>query len=266
MTSVFGTRSNAFLKSKRMATICVKMTARHLRYMERTRRSILAAGMLAHTWAMAWQSGAAVAGLGCNWFNPRLLSTHRCSIGFRSGLRAGQGIVLMLLACRNCWVALAVWAVALSCGNRKFWWLDQNGMTWGLKTWSMQRCALTKFPRPWPRFAKKIGPTRWCSPIPPHIMTFGPPHGSLSNTQASVNRSPTRRQTLTRPPDTWTQNRLSSVKRTLPHWYNICSSMSVVSKNGKFTVKVAQNRLRIFRGFFGTPYINLDLHSRSHSS
>ena len=40
-----------------------------------------------------------------------------------------------------------------------------------------------------------------------------------------------------------------------PHWYDLCSLVSVVSNNGKFTVKVAEKRLRIFRVFYGTQYI-----------
>ena len=33
--------------------------------------------------------------------------------------------------------------------------------------------------------------------------------------------------------------------------------MSVVNKNGKFTVKVAEKRLQIFHVFYGTQYISL---------
>lgn len=56
---------------------------------------------------------------------------------FRSGLRPGQGITLMLFCRRNCWVALAVCALALSCWKMKFGWRAKKGTRWGLNTWSM---------------------------------------------------------------------------------------------------------------------------------
>ena len=48
------------------------------------------------------------------------ISFHRCSVGFKSGLRTGQFITLTLFCCKKSHVALAVCVHALSCWNVLF--------------------------------------------------------------------------------------------------------------------------------------------------
>ena len=59
-----------------------------------------------------------------------------CSIGFRSGLRAGQFKTLMLFCCKKFVVTLAVsW-------NVLFWRWAKCGITWGRRTRSMYRTTI----------------------------------------------------------------------------------------------------------------------------
>ena len=58
---------------------------------------------------------AAVIGLGRTSLSFHWILSHKCSVGFKSELRAGRGMILMLCSWRHSLVALAVWARALSC-------------------------------------------------------------------------------------------------------------------------------------------------------
>ena len=94
---------------------CALMTAVQRRYMEWMRRLIKAIGTWAHTLRNAWRSSAAVVGLGRTSFSRLWISSHRCSMGFKSGQRAGHFMIVVPLCWRKSPVALAVWGRAWSC-------------------------------------------------------------------------------------------------------------------------------------------------------
>ena len=98
------------------------MTAWHLRLMVWMSRLTAALGMLPQAWRMACCSCAAIAGLGRIWLSSLWRWSQKCSIGFKSGLSAGQAMVWTLWRWRKSWMSLAACARALSCWKTKFPW------------------------------------------------------------------------------------------------------------------------------------------------
>ena len=106
-------------------------------------------------------------------------SSHKCSIGDRSGDRAGQGRTFMFCCCRYCAQTRATWHLALSCWKVwRFPCLAMNGWTIGLKISSRYltpvRRPSTIFSSVWPQCL-----------IQAHTITPPPPKRSHSCTHAS---------------------------------------------------------------------------------
>ena len=89
---------------------------------ELTSLLINACGMLFHSWRnVAWSSLMFVGCLRQLWIRlPN--SSQRCSMGARSGERAGQSSTWIPLAWRKFWVRKALWARALSCWDIERKW------------------------------------------------------------------------------------------------------------------------------------------------
>lgn len=119
-----------------------------------------------------------------------LIKSQMCSIGFRSGDFAGQGITRMLFNARNCWVVLALWQGALSCAKTMPLFLAKCGRRTGLRM-SFWYLAAVSPP------LTRISGVFVCIDTPPHTIRLPPPPNlSISSTQASLCRSPRRRYTL----------------------------------------------------------------------
>ena len=75
----------------------------------------LSRGISSQTWIRA--SGSSLTGCGGTWQSKIHIykTSHRCSIGFRSGERKDQSMASMCLLSRNCRNNLATWGRALSC-------------------------------------------------------------------------------------------------------------------------------------------------------
>jgi hypothetical protein len=100
-------------------------TASHLRRIETINHWIKGCGMLFHSCTSASRKSCSVSG-GFWWWRTRLpSSSHKCSIGDRSGDNAGQGRTRMWFCFRKSWQTRVTWNLALSC--------------W--KTWSKVRCC-----------------------------------------------------------------------------------------------------------------------------
>ncbi|ESO88135.1 hypothetical protein LOTGIDRAFT_165874 [Lottia gigantea] len=68
---------------------CALVTARHLLYMESLKRFTDALGICAQTFMKAALSSAAFLGSRWIWFSRMWMSSHKCSIEFKSGLSEG---------------------------------------------------------------------------------------------------------------------------------------------------------------------------------
>ena len=145
--------------------------------------------MLFHSCTSASCSSSSISG-GFWWWRTRLpSSSHKCSIGDRSGDNAGQWRTRMWFWFRKSWKTWATWHLALSC--------------W--KTWSKFRCCrkgraigsrisslyFTAFNVTWTILS-------WVRPswqIPAQTITLPPPKRSDSYTHWSIKRSPRLRYT-----------------------------------------------------------------------
>ena len=136
-------------------------------------------------------------------------SSHKCSIGDKSGLYGGQSSGTMLLFARKSWQTLATWGRALSCW-KVIWCCCTNGTATGRRISSLYLTA-ARFP------GTTINGDFTPCKIPPHTITDPPPYLSLSKTQASANRSPRRRYRRRRPSARKRVNRDPSVKKTRLH-------------------------------------------------
>ena len=71
-------------------------------------------GISSQTWTKASAKSWTVCAATWRWWMERDMMSQMCSIGFRSGERAGQSIASLPSACRNCWHTPATWGLALS--------------------------------------------------------------------------------------------------------------------------------------------------------
>ena len=131
------------------------------------------------------------------------ISSHRCSIGDKSGLYRGQSSGLMLWLARKSWQTLATWGWALSCWKIR-WCCCTNGTATG---WRISSLFLT----PVKLLAITINSDFNSWDIPPQTISEPPLNLSLSRTQASAKRSP-------RPSGRKRVNCDSSVKKTCLHY------------------------------------------------
>ena len=114
----------------------------HRALIEATSLSIVSWGMMSHSAASASRSCAAFVGWGCLFCRRLPSSSHKCSIGAKSGDMAGQCNTSTPLVLRNCWVMRAECGLALSCCRWKPSLPCMNGSTTGRRTWSMYPCAV----------------------------------------------------------------------------------------------------------------------------
>ena len=130
-------------------------------------------------------------GAGWRWRTQRSSSSHRCSIGLRSGERAGQRITLTFCCSKKSVVMRAVCGRALSCWNTSLL-MFIAGNKCGLRISSRYRTAF-----------KLPGTVTSCVfrayEIAAHIITLPPPKLSTSTTQFWAKRSLRRLYTLIRP-------------------------------------------------------------------
>jgi hypothetical protein len=119
-------------------------------------------------------------------------SFHRCSMGFRSGLRAGQSISGTLLSTNHSLTDLALWQGALSCCYRQ-----SSSPNWSSTIGSMQRVRMYLYPSVF-RFPCSI--MQWPSPFHekhPHTVMPPPPNFTVATTHAGRYRSQGIRHTQT---------------------------------------------------------------------
>jgi hypothetical protein len=188
---------------------CTSVTALILLCMEFIRAFILLMGILSHSSNKAAPNWSRVAGAFRRPLTLLSISSHRCSIGDKSGLYGGQSNGLMLWLGRKSWRTLATWGGALSCWKIR-WCCCTNGTATGRRISSLY-LTLVKLPvitingdfNPWD--------------IPLQIITGPPPNLSLSRMQASAKHSPEHRYTRRRPSGRKRVNRDSSVKKTHLH-------------------------------------------------
>ena len=146
--------------------------------MEFTRVLIMAMGMLFHSSCKACVSWTWLVGAFGRLLTLLSSSSHKCSIGDKSGLNAGQSSGCMLLLARNCWQTLATWGRALSCCNIRF-----RACTHGTATGRrISSLYLTPFKLPSITINGDLNPYE----MPPQTHTEPPPNLSRSTTHASV--------------------------------------------------------------------------------
>ena len=104
---------------KRVSPPLTATTTSHLRRIEPINRWIKACAMLFHSCASASRSSCNVSTEFWRWRTRLPSSTHKCSIGERSGDNADQGRTRMWFWFRKSCKTRATWHLALSC--RKTW-------------------------------------------------------------------------------------------------------------------------------------------------
>ena len=136
-------------------------------------------GMLFHSSTRARVNWARVAGGGLHCRACLSNSSHRCSVGDKSGLYGGQSSGWALLFARKTWQILVTWGLALSCCRVRLC-CCKKGITWGRRISSLYLAAVKL-----PSITTNFNPYE----IPPHTITDPPQNLSLSTTQASAKRS-----------------------------------------------------------------------------
>ena len=112
------------------------VTALILLCMEFIRAFILLMGILSHSSNKAALNWSRVAGTFRCPLTLLSISSHRCSIGDKSGLYGGQSSGLMLWLARKSWQTLATWGRALSCWKIR-WCCCTNGTATGRRISSL---------------------------------------------------------------------------------------------------------------------------------
>ena len=149
-------------------------------------------GISSQTWTKASANSWTVCGATWRWWMERDMMSQMCSIGFRSGERAGQSIASMPSSCRNCWHTPATWGLALSCIRRNPGpTAPAYGLTRGLRISSRYLMAV-RLP-----LASTWRAVRPPKEMPPHTMTDPPPNRSCWRMLQAAERSPRRLQTVT---------------------------------------------------------------------
>ena len=185
--------------------------------MEFTSALIFLIGMFSHSSSNAVRNCPRVFGVFRRLLTRLSSSSHKCSIGDKSGLYGGQSSGTMLLFARKSWQTLATWGRALSCW-KVIWCCCTNGTATGRRISSL---TAVRFP------GTTINGDFTPCEFPPHTITDPPPYLSLSKTQASANRSPRCRYRRRRPSARKRVNRDSSVKKTrLQH--NFCEAVNEI--------------------------------------
>lgn len=163
--------------------------------------------MFLHTRVALRSSAAWLFGTGSS-LRRRFNKSQTCSSGFISGLHAGHGSILTLLALSSCCVVLAAWQGALSWASI----IPRLALTWGIRTGLMisvwYRLAF-KFP-----FIRTIA-VLVCMEIPAHTRIEPPPNCWVSTTQSSFALSPPRRYTRVLPSLPFNFILVSSTNKTL---------------------------------------------------
>ncbi|KAL0178872.1 hypothetical protein M9458_024314, partial [Cirrhinus mrigala] len=142
--------------------------------------------------------------------------SQMCSMGFKSGDRAGHSILEMPSSSKNSVTSLARRGPPLSSVSTKSGHVAPSyGRTTGLRISSLYL---------WPvRLPFSMMTSSVFAPMemPPHTMTDDPPIRSCCTTFCGKFLSPGRRQTLLRLSRKFTQNRDSSVRSTVPHRFYV---------------------------------------------
>jgi hypothetical protein len=123
-------------------------------------------------------------------------SSHRCSVGVRSGLWAGQSISGSLLSTNYSLTDVALCQGALSC-----WYRHSSSPNWSSTVDSIQHVKMPLYPSV-STFQCSI--TRWLSPFhekQPHAVMPPPTNFTLSTTHAGTYHSPGICYTQTLPSD-----------------------------------------------------------------
>ena len=165
-------------------------------------------GIRLHSWCNALSKSASELTSWLPWTRRPSIS-HMCSIGDKSGDRAGQSSTLTLFLCNKSIVYLAVWQRALSC-CRVALWRRIKGSMWGVTICWQYRTAV-KVP------ATVTKSVRAFLEIPPHTIILPPPNRSRWTTLGASNRYPSRRHTRTRPSENCSVNLDSCVNKMLFH-------------------------------------------------
>ena len=185
-------------------------TARHLLLMEPMRCLHTSRGIASHSsWSACLNCWSEVGW----WGRSRTLlssSSHRCSMGFRSGDFDGQGNTAIPIFIRWAVVMRAACGLALSCMYTICGLRTKRGTTSGLITWSIYIAAVI-FP------SIKTRSDFSCMSIHPQTITLPPLCLSCSLMQLSLNLSPRLLHTLIRPSPACRQYRDSSLNTMLPH-------------------------------------------------
>jgi hypothetical protein len=173
---------NRLTRQYLVCTPRASVTALILLCMELIRAFILLMGILSHSSNKATLNWSRVAGEFRRSLTLLSISSHRCSIGDKSGLYGGQSSGLILWLARKSWQTLATWGQALCCWKIR-WCCCTNGTATNRRISSLY---LTPVKLPAITINGDFNP--W--DIPPQTI--------LSRTQASVKRSPRRRYTRRR--------------------------------------------------------------------
>ena len=159
-------------------------TRSHPRHIESTNRWIKACRMLFHWCTSASRSSCSVFGWFWRWRTRLPRSSHKCSIGDRSGENAGKGSTRKWFWFRKSWQTRSTWHLALSCWKTlsKFRCCRKDRTT-GSRISSLY---ITAFNVPW----TILGWVRTPWQIPAQTITLPPPKRSDSYTHWSVKCSP----------------------------------------------------------------------------
>ena len=134
---------------------------------------------------------------------PRMSQT--CSIGHKSGDRAGQSRWSTLFCCRNCCTILARWGIVLSSCSTT-WCCWTKGRTTGCSTSLMK-----------PLYCHSSVKHKQLRTGMPHTIRLPPPYQSCSTMAQFPYLSPLRHQTRRRLSSISSRNHDSSVKSTVAH-------------------------------------------------
>jgi hypothetical protein len=199
---------NRLTRQYLVCTPRASVTALILLCMELIRAFILLMGILSHSSNKATLNWSRVAGEFRRSLTLLSISSHRCSIGDKSGLYGGQSSGLILWLARKSWQTLATRCRRYPAGKLSDA-VSQMELqpTGGFHPYFLRllhyRLSQWSDFNPWD--------------IPPQTITEPPPNLSLSRMQASAKRSPRGRHTWRRPSGRKRVNCDSSVKKTRLH-------------------------------------------------
>ena len=147
----------------------------------------------------------------CQTWWPKM--SHRCSMGLRSGLMAGHGIVSTAFSCKNRVTARVLWGLTLSSmkmGLVARWWISKWGTSALSRISSWYRSPLRL---PWMVMKFILQPKE----MHPHTMTDTPRKRTVSWILRGTMAVFLCLQTHVQPSTIWSKKRLSSETWTLRH-------------------------------------------------